>query len=150
MKLRSDYIERLKAFEGFRRTAYKPKGEKDTNGVLTIGYGHLGAKVGDTITREEAEALLLQDVAKAEIQLRKVLPPTLSLSSDRYTALVDFVFNCGIANLKRSTLLKLVKHNQDDFRLPNEFLRWVYSGNQILKGLVARRRYCQQLWISNE
>lgn len=150
MKLRNDYIERLKAFEGLKVQAYKPKGEKNTNGVLTIGYGHLGARAGETITESEADALLRLDIARVEAELKSVLPPTLSLSDDRYTALVDFVFNCGISNFKRSTLFRLLRYNPNDWRLPNEFMRWVYSGKVRLQGLVKRRQYCKDLWLSNK
>src|SRR5579875_391443 len=49
-------------FEGLRLKAYQ-----DANGVWTIGYGHTGPDVhaGLSITQEQAEALLLQDVASA-------------------------------------------------------------------------------------
>lgn len=49
----------LKKSEGLRLQAYQ-----DTGGVWTIGYGHTGADVkpGMTITKEEAERLLKQDV----------------------------------------------------------------------------------------
>lgn len=146
MKLRvnEDYIAHLKKMEGLRLKAYKPKGEKDTGEVLTIGYGHFGAKPGTVITEEEADALLRTDLRRIETQLIfSNLPP---LSDSRWTALVDFVYNIGIVKLKRSTLLKLIRNNPDDERIESEFMRWIYSGNKVLLGLKRRCAYRVELW----
>lgn len=147
MELRKDYIGQLKKFEGFRAKAYKPAGEKDT-AFYTIGYGHYGAEKGDTITRAEAHDLLLSDLDKVQKQILDLFPKGLCLSSDRWTALVDFVFNVGIGNFQRSTLYKYIRYNPNDWRIPSQFLRWVYSGDKKLPGLERRRRYCVRLWNS--
>ena len=58
-------IAEIKAQEGLKLEVYK-----DTLGNPTVAYGHLvlasdGLKVGDTITQEQADALLVKDYDKA-------------------------------------------------------------------------------------
>lgn len=147
-KLLNGYIERLKAFEGFSAKAYKPKGEKP-GAYYTVGYGHYGVKEDCIVTKERAHSLLLEDVSKACEALRSHLGDDViaSLSSGQYTALVDFVFNLGIGTFRRSTLCKKVLDNACDVDIATEFLRWVYSGNRKLQGLVIRRSYNVGLWM---
>lgn len=63
----------IKEKEGFRDTAYKPV---DTEEHYTIGYGNYGqdVKAGDTITREQAELQLQQNIDERLIQIRKAIP----------------------------------------------------------------------------
>lgn len=66
-------VELIKKLEGFRSEAYP-----DMNGVLTIGYGHTNAnelnpfKKGDTITKEEAERILLEDLDEANLRINNM------------------------------------------------------------------------------
>ena len=60
------------------------------------------------------------------------------MNDNQFAALVSFVFNCGIGNFKRSTLLRRV--NAGDFAgAAREFPRWNKAGGQVLKGLTLRR-----------
>ena len=63
----------IKEKEGFRDTAYKPV---DTEEHYTIGYGNYGqdVKAGDTITREQAELQLQQNIDERLAQIRKAIP----------------------------------------------------------------------------
>ena len=58
-----EYLKFIKGHEGKELTAYKPI---DTEEHYTIGYGHYGADVkeGQTITEEEAEQMLIDDINK--------------------------------------------------------------------------------------
>lgn len=146
------YLDRLKQFEGFSSKAYKPEGEKPSP-YFTIGYGHYGiTDCSLEITELEATELLLSDLRKAEVGLRGCLPPAIlcQLTINQYTALVDFVFNLGVRAFQNSTLFKLiVNQGIHDYRIPNEFLRWVYSGKKRLPGLEVRRRYERLLWLNS-
>ena len=128
-------MEKLKEFEGCRLEAYQ-----DVAGVWTIGYGHTkDVMQGDKISQWWAEEELRWDIAIAE---RQVLALKVCKTQGQLDALVSFVFNLGIGQLKTSTLLKKVrckKCRPKDIR--NEFLRWVYGGGEKLPGLVWRRKW---------
>jgi len=137
-------INLIKQSEGFRATPYK-----DTNGLLTIGYGH---RIRPTdcfsgrMTEAQAETILAADVASAEqsvIQLVKV-----PLTQGQFDALVDFVFNLGSGRLASSTLLKDLNagHYTDAAR---EILRWDHSGDTISRGLEHRRMAEYKLFSGN-
>ena len=97
----------IREFEGLRLEAYKCPA-----GVLTIGYGHTsGVKEGMSITEAEAEQLLDADVESAAAQVKSAVK--VELNANQLDALIDFVFNLGIGNLRSSTLLK--KLNARDY-----------------------------------
>ena len=122
----------IRRFEGKSNKAYQ-----DSAGVWTIGYGHTGGVVkGQTISDDEVERLLAEDVAVAE---NAVNAQNLNLTQDQFDALVDFMFNLGAGNFQKSTLLKKLKADPNDPTIYNEFLRWVYAGGVKLLGLVRRR-----------
>ena len=67
------YMEFLKEHEGKKLTAYKPiKTEK----YYTIGYGHYGEdiKEGMTITEEEADKYLVDDINVRLPKIKKAIP----------------------------------------------------------------------------
>jgi len=132
MALSEDGLELIKTYEGLRLKAYQ-----DSVGVWTIGYGHTRtAKPGMTITAEEAEALLRQDLADAEKAVTRLVK--VPLSDNQYSALVSFVFNLGSGNFSMSTLLR--KINAGDMAgAAKEFKRWNRAGKKVLAGLVKRR-----------
>ena len=124
------------AFEGLRLTAYPdPASGGDP---WTIGYGHTGRDVvpGLVITAQQADALLVADIAAAIGAVRtQVKAP---LTQHQFDALVDFTFNVGAGNLQKSSLLRLVNAGlfaQADL----EFAKWVKAAGKIMPGLVARR-----------
>ena len=128
-------IEKVKEFEGFRRDAYR-----DEAGVLTIGYGHTGRDVreGDRLTTYGAEQLLLLDLADAEVAVRRL---GVARTQGQFDALVSFVFNIGVKQLNRSTLLKVIREGGSKGQITREFKRWVYAGGKQLPGLVKRREW---------
>ena len=124
-------------FEGLRLTAYP---DPATHGdPWTIGYGHTGAEVhqGMTITQEQAEEFLMQDVQKA-VQTVNLKVHT-DLTQNEFDALVDFVFNCGAGNFAGSTLLK--KINAGDMEgAALEFQKWDKAAGHVMAGLVRRKQ----------
>ena len=64
MQISENGLHMIEQFEGLRLNAYKVGKEK----FYTIGYGHAGSDVtaGMTITQEQAETYLRQDVKEAE------------------------------------------------------------------------------------
>ena len=134
MKISQKGLDLIKNFEGLELKAYK-----DSVGILTIGYGSTGSHVksGMTITAEQAEELLKQDVSRFEKGVNDLVK--VSLTQNQFDALVSFSFNLGLGNLKSSTLLK--KLNASDYTgAVNEFLRWNRAGGKVLNGLTRRRQ----------
>lgn len=133
MKTSSKGIELIKKHEGLSLTAYLCPAK-----VLTIGYGHTGGvKSGDVITEAQAEEFLRADLNNAE---QAIIRERLNINQNQFDALVSFVFNIGIGNFQKSTLLKVIKANSMDARIRMEFSRWVYAKQKVLAGLVLRRK----------
>jgi len=127
----------IRSKEGLSLRAYPDPG---TGGApWTIGYGHTGPEVhpGMVITREEADNLLRQDAERVSAQVQNMV--TAPLTQNEFDALVCFVYNVGISNFAKSTMLR--KLNQQDYDgAANEFDRWTRAAGHVLPGLVARRQ----------
>ncbi|MGO4676078.1 lysozyme [Bosea sp. 2YAB26] len=130
----------IKRWEGCRLTAYR-----DVAGVLTIGYGSTGAHVrpGLKITQQEAEQLLIKDLARFERAVASLVK--VPLNEGQFAALVSFAFNVGEGALARSTLLKTLNAGQVA-AVPGELMKWVHAGGRRLDGLINRRSAEAGLW----
>lgn len=143
MRTTNNAIDIIKRYEGLKLKAYKCPA-----GIWTIGYGHTSnVKKGDSISKSQAEELLLNDIKFFEEQVEALTECTL-INQNQFDALVSFAFNLGIANLKKSTLLKKIKVNPDDITIRKEFLKWVYANGEKLNGLIARRECEANLYFS--
>ena len=139
-------IDLIKKFEGLRLTAYKPV---PTEIHFTIGYGHYGpdVKQGQTITKQQAESMLVNDLKRYVDGVNKYVK--VKLNQNQFDALVSFTYNCGVGALQTSRLLQLV--NQSDFiGAANEFARWNKAGGNVLAGLTRRREEEKQLFLKAE
>ena len=128
-------LKSIRRFEGFRGKAYQ-----DAKGVWTIGYGHTTqVKEGDIVTRKEAEQLLCDD-----LQIFENYVNSLNICGDNqfhFDALTDFAYNCGIENLRSSTLLRDIYEGRSEDEIREEFMKWTYSGGRKLRGLAFRRKW---------
>jgi len=125
-------VDLIRQFAGCRRTAYlcPAKGP-------TIGYGHTGrdVKLGTTITQDQAEGLLVNDLRLFEQGVEHLCP---TCTPNQFSALVSFAYNLGLHALEGSTLRKL--HNAGQYAAAQgQFARWNKAGGRILPGLVRRR-----------
>ncbi len=138
-------LELIKSFEGFSPVIYL-----DSAGLPTIGYGHL-IKPNEKelfkkgITKSEAEELLKADAIIAERAILRLI--TESLNDNQFDALVSFTFNLGAGSLQRSTLKAKVNRAEHE-QVPAEFLRWVYAGGRKISGLIIRRKFEAELYLS--
>lgn len=132
-------IDAIKDFEGFRSYAYR-----DSAGVPTIGYGHTkGVRMGMACTKERAESWLCEDLRTAELQVNGL---NVCRTQGQFDALVDFVFNLGFGALRRSTLLRKIRHSAPTEQIQAEFRKWVHAGGRVLHGLVKRREWEAKRW----
>ena len=136
-------IALIKEYEGYRRNAYPDPG---TNGApWTIGFGHTkDVKRDDTCTMEEATSWLYVEANEAAIQvLNAVKTP---LTQNQLDALTSFVYNEGIGNFTKSTLLKLLNQGNYD-GAAKEFTKWIYAAGVSLPGLIKRRQAEKALFL---
>lgn len=88
-------LEQLKIDEGLKLTPYICPA-----GVLTVGYGHAiqpheNKTLNRTISKDEAEKLLIQDVRYAELGARRYFRDFDTFTPARQDALINMVFNLG-------------------------------------------------------
>jgi lysozyme len=135
----------IKEFEGFRAKAYLCPA-----GVWTVGYGTTrinGNKVTEDtqLTTEEADIFLEQDLKSFEDAINKNVD--VELTQNQFDALVAFVYNVGVGNFQKSTLLKILNRGEYD-AASEQFLRWDKAGGKKLAGLTRRRKAEQKLFLS--
>lgn len=124
------------AHEGVKTRAYY-----DPIGVVTIGIGHTNpagpppVRIGDVITVAEAYRIFRNDIVSVEADIARVLK--VPVNQTQWDALVSFVYNLGIGNFSKSTLLRRL--NAGDFAVGNEFGKWNKAGGRVLPGLTRRR-----------
>ncbi|WP_163372863.1 glycoside hydrolase family protein [Endozoicomonas acroporae] len=84
----------IKEHEGLRLKPYRC-----TAGKLTIGYGHNLDDNG--ITEDQAERMLIEDVANVEKELVRNIPWFAELDIVRQSILIDMAFNLGWPRLSK-------------------------------------------------
>ena len=137
MKTSSKGVSLIKSFEGCRLKAYKCPA-----GVWTIGYGHTaGVKEGDTITQEQADEYLRNDLAKYEKAVINY-DGIYHFNQNQFDALVSFTYNCGVGNLKNLTQSGKRTLSQISAKL----LLYNKAGGVVLRGLQRRRTAEKELF----
>ena len=137
MRTSSKGVSLIKSFEGCRLKAYKCPA-----GVWTIGYGHTaGVKEGDTITQEQADEYLRNDLAKYEKAVLNY-DGIYNFNQNQFDALVSFTYNCGVGNLKNLT--QSGKRTLAQIR--ERLLLYNKAGGVVLRGLQRRRAAEKELF----
>lgn len=134
-------LDFIKKFEGFSPLPYICAAGKET-----IGYGHVikqGEQFPCGVTEQQAEEILLEDVAEAEQCIFDCVE--VDLMPFQFDALVSLVFNIGTNAFRKSTLLRMLNSEQYE-EAGNQFLRWVYSNEKKIYGLVKRREKEKKLF----
>jgi hypothetical protein len=103
------------------------------------------------ITKEQAEAMLLKEIAIFEDAIERLV--NVSLTQGQFDCLVSFVYNVGIGAFSKSTLLKQLNNGKYD-TVPGQLLRWckaTVNGKKVtLRGLVRRRKAEADLWLKSD
>ena len=140
MNISEQGIALIKSFETCKLTAYKAV---DTEKYYTIGWGHYGAdvKAGQTISQNEADALLSSDLQQF-VKYTNTYTKTLDLNQNQFDALVSFCYNCGPKKLKElvngRTPEEIAEHITDSSHTK--------SDGKVLNGLVRRRQEEKELF----
>ena len=139
MKVSENGIALIKKYEGCRLKAYK-----DSKGVLTIGWGHTAnVKSGQTITQEEADALLLEDLEKFDAHVSYYDSTyNYKFNQNEHDALTSFAFNIG-------SLRGLTNYGKrTKYQIAQKIQAYVNCNGVKLNGLVKRRKAEYDLFIT--
>ena len=137
-------VDILKEAEGLRLEAYE-----DGAGNWFIGYGHQRtAAPGMTITEEDAEALLRDDLAVFEEAVRKHV--NVPITAGEFSALTYFAYTIGTGAFASSSVVRLLNAG-DRAGAADAFLLWtkVRRNGELVEspGLVKVRQKQRALFL---
>ena len=137
MKTSQNGIHIIKQFEGCRLSAYKCAA-----GVPTIGYGHTaGVKMGQTITQEQADDFLKEDLRKYEKNVSKY-DSKYHWNQNEFDALVSFAYNIGSVDQLTAD------GSRNRQTIAKKILQYNKAAGKILDGLTRRRKAEQELFLN--
>jgi GH24 family phage-related lysozyme (muramidase) len=142
-------LKLIQEFEGCHLDAYLCPA-----GVPTIGWGNTRygdgrpVKLGDKITRVEADLLLRQEVDRIVAKLSATVPHWKIMSDSQQGALVDFSYNLGAGfyGAKGFETITARLRNKDWTRVPEAMLLYRNPGSSFEAGLRRRRIAEGNLW----
>ena len=134
-------LQLLKEFEGFRSNAYLCPA-----GVPTIGFGFtLGVKLGDKITKAQAEKRLKQELRAYEDAVLKAC--SIEPNENELAAMTCLAWNIGISGFQKSSVIKA--HNRGDHQAAAlAFQLWNKAGGVVYAGLTRRRAAEAALYLT--
>ena len=114
----NEYLDFIKDKEGFRDTAYKPI---DSEEHYTIGWGNYSPDIqaGDTITREEADIQLQNNIDERLVQIRQAIPEFDNLPLEARQHLLGSWFRGSLSGSPKT--ISLLNEGKFD-EASNEFL----------------------------
>lgn len=145
-------LEFIKKHERYRDEAYKLG-----DGMITIGYGHAEKKdnskykLGDKISREEAEYLFKNDVLWAENGVKRILQrlldknPNVEINQNMFDALVSMAFNMGVRGLETTQFMDALAKSNNTLDAA-ELIKTSRIGKW--GGLKKRRKQEYELFVS--
>ena len=159
MKASAASIKMVKHHEGVRTRPYRCPALLWTVGVgHVIDPSHAAVKYEErrslqipagwdrTLTMDEVDAILAQDLARFERGVARLCPTALG-NQGQFDALVSFAFNVGLGNLQRSSIR--MRYNRGDIEgAADAFLMWTKAAGKVLPGLVKRRNDERSMFLS--
>jgi GH24 family phage-related lysozyme (muramidase) len=124
-------------FEGCRLQSYLCSA-----GVPTIGYGRTGpnVKLGQTITQQQADDWLAEDLHRFAAGIHRLLPGSNHWGANQQAALISWAFNVGLGAVETSTLRKrLIAGEPGIIVIPQELPKWDKAAGKPSAGLARRR-----------
>lgn len=125
------------------------------DGREIIGFNHLvqsdvvtlpdgsSLSLTDSITADEAEKLLLNDVFGIAEAVNEVV--RVRLNQGQFDVLVSFASSVGVDVFETSNLLRLVNRGKFE-QVPSELRKWVNVANALVDDLKLRRETESELW----
>ena len=127
-----ELVEKVKEFEGFRKTAYLCPA-----GALTIGYGRTENVKQNETTNVSRETSWLKSRLQSDMQYVKSKMTKYNLSDNEVYALTDFIFNLGRKRLDTLT----VNYTRTKNEIKESILLYNKANGKVLQGLVKRREW---------
>lgn len=147
-------MEFIKEAEGYEPIAYLCDAEK-----WTIGYGNrywqdgTQVKKGDVITQEKAIDLLEDTCKDIKCMLRMAMRSMEDgdkmfnqLNNNQINALISFIYNIGIGEFRRSTMLGMLLDGNLS-GAAKQFERFVFIKGEYSQGLMNRRLKERDLFL---
>lgn len=127
-----ELVEKVKEFEGFRKTAYRCPA-----GVLTIGYGRTENVKPNEVTNVSRETIWLKKRLELDMNYVRNKMTKYNLSDNEVYALTDFIFNLGRKRLDTLT----VNYTRTKNEIKEAILLYNKANGKVLQGLVKRREW---------
>ena len=127
-----ELVEKVKEFEGFRKTAYRCPA-----GVLTIGYGRTENVKENETTNVSRETIWLKKRLELDMNYVRNKMKKCNLSDNEVYALTDFVFNLGRKKLNTLTF----NYTRTKNEIKKAILLYNKANGKVLHGLVKRREW---------
>jgi lysozyme len=114
---------------------------------FNLGERNTPTSIGpDTVwTQDLADLRLSRDLELFCDGVQKLIK--VEVNDNEFAALVSFAYNCGLNNLKRSSLLMYLNTGKKEL-VADEFLRWTRANGVVLRGLVRRREEERRLFLT--
>ena len=145
-KLPSEYntnhtaVQIIKEEETLQLEAY------ELGGLWLIGYGHLMLEgEADTITEEEADAFLVEDLHWCEGSIERYVDIPVTLNE--FSAMVAFCYNVGSGKTRGSSIVKRI-NDEDRPGAANAFLLWNRMNGIVMQALANRRARERTLFLT--
>ncbi len=145
-------LKLIREFEGLRLDAYICPAR-----IPTIGYGTTimdgrSVRLGDKITKAEAEHLLSEQVQQNYAkQLFQLIPPLAKYPANQQAALISWTYNVGLGAVEESTLRKRLLAGEVPGKVAAEELpKWNKGDGKVLPGLVRRRAAELSLFLGTQ
>jgi lysozyme len=145
-------LDIIKEFEGFSSKAYY---DPHTGALpITIAYGSTRKMngtpfyIGETITKEEGEKLLIYQLNKEFLPPLQKIPYWNEMNDEMKSALLDFVYNLGANFYGASgfnTITRVLKEKKWN-EVPAALELYRNPGSNVEAGLLRRRRREGLLW----
>jgi peptidoglycan hydrolase-like protein with peptidoglycan-binding domain/GH24 family phage-related lysozyme (muramidase) len=138
-------LDLIKTFEGLSLQAYPDP--KTGNLPITIGWGSTRDKngrpfkLGDRITRQEADDLLMAQAANDYLAPQRAIPGWESLNDNQQGAILSFAYNLGARfyGANNFETISRVLRNQEWNNLEAALILYRNPGTNVEEGLLRRR-----------
>ena len=145
-------LQLIKQFEGCHLKAYP---DPLTGGLpITIGWGSTRKKdgspfkLGDTITQEEADELLITQCKTQFLPALQKIPHWNEMSEGKQGALLSFAYNLGAGfygGNNFNTITRVLKNKEWD-KVPDALYLYRNPGSNVEAGLARRRKAEGESW----
>ena len=146
MKISKNGYDFIVSMEGKRNKSYQDSIGKWTCGIGFIQVDGHPVTANFSMTDAQIEKEFYKQISLYEDCINNNVKVT--LTQNKFDALVSFTFNLGCAAFKSSTLLKKINISAPIEEIGIEFNKWCKAGGKVIDGLAKRRAAEYKLYCS--